>query len=114
MVADLAVSALVRRDAELAHEIEALEARLDQVRADLAHLHAAIRILDPDADPAAVWPKRPSRRGCAWFGHGELGRLMLDALREAPGEAAEQRGCGAGGHSAPRARPERPRGLAAR
>jgi hypothetical protein len=44
---DLAVSALVRRHAELAGEIEAAEARLDQLRADLVHLHAAIRIMDP-------------------------------------------------------------------
>jgi hypothetical protein len=82
---DLAVAALVRRHAELAGEIEAAEAQLDQMRADLIHLHAAIRIMDPSADPATGRPKRPNRQGCPWFGHGELGRLMVDALREAEG-----------------------------
>jgi hypothetical protein len=108
---DLAVSALVRRHAELAGEIEALEARIDQLRADLVHLHAAIRIRDPDANPAAIKPKRPNRRGCPWFGHGEVGRLMLDALREAvepltsAGAARrimERRGLDPGGRVAPR------------
>jgi hypothetical protein len=34
---DLAVAALVRKRAELAGEIEATQARLDQMRSDLVH-----------------------------------------------------------------------------
>ena len=39
----------------------------------------------PEAQPELIRPKRPSRKGCDWFGRGELGRLVLDALRDAPG-----------------------------
>lgn len=80
---DLAGAALVRKHAELSGEIEALQIKLDGMRADLVHLHAAIRILSPGVDPAAIRPKRPSRRGCEWFGRSELGRLMLEVLRDA-------------------------------
>jgi hypothetical protein len=50
----------------------------------LVHLDAAIRIMCPEAEPELIKPKRPSRKGCDWFGRGELGRLVLDALRDAP------------------------------
>jgi hypothetical protein len=80
---DLALAALSRKRAELAGEIEARLAEADRLRADLVHLDAAIRILCPEAEPELIRPKRPSRRGCDWFGRGELGRLVLDALRDA-------------------------------
>jgi hypothetical protein len=83
-MSDLAVSALVRKRAEIAGEIEAKLAEVDRLRADLAHLDAAIRIVCPEARPELIKPKRPSRKGCDWFGRGELGRLVLDALRDAP------------------------------
>jgi hypothetical protein len=77
------LSGLIEKRAELAGEIEAMQARLDQMRADLVHLDAAIRIFGPDAEPEAIRPKKPSRKGCDWFGRGELGRLVLEALRDA-------------------------------
>jgi hypothetical protein len=80
---DLVVSALMRKRAELAGEIEARLVEVDRLRVDLAHLDAAIRIVCPEAQPEMIRPKRPSRRGCDWFGRGELGRLMLDVLRDA-------------------------------
>ena len=49
-----ALSALIRKRAELAGEAEALDARLAQMRADLAHLDAAIRILCPEAEPELI------------------------------------------------------------
>ncbi|MFZ1431213.1 MAG: hypothetical protein WAS21_31190 [Geminicoccaceae bacterium] len=79
---DIATAALIRKRAELAGEIEALDATLSQLRADLAHLDAAIRIMSPDTDPEAIRPKKPSRKGCDWFGRGELARMVLDVLRE--------------------------------
>ena len=82
---DLAVAALSRKRAELAGEIEARLAEVDRLRADLVHLDAAIRILCPEAEPELIKPKRPSRKGCDWFGRGELGRLVLAALRDEPG-----------------------------
>jgi hypothetical protein len=80
---DFAVAALTRKRAELAGEIEATQARLDQMRGDLVHLDAAIQLLAPTTYPELIPPKKPSRKGCYWFGRGELGRLVLDVLREA-------------------------------
>lgn len=80
---DIATAALIRKRAELAGLIEARAAELDQLRADLVHLDAAIRIMCPDAEPDLVRPKKPSRKGCDWFGRGELARAVLDVLREA-------------------------------
>jgi hypothetical protein len=81
---DFAISALTRKRAELAGELRGLEARTAQLRADLLHLDATIRLLDPSAAPEAILPKRIVQRD-DWFGPGELPRLVLDALRIAEG-----------------------------
>src|SRR3954469_12374478 len=70
-------------NATLAGEIEALDARLGQLRADLVHLDAAIRIKCPDAEPELIRPRKPSRKRCDWFGRQELLRLALERMREA-------------------------------
>ena len=62
MATDFAVSALSRKRAELAAEIIAREAALDQLRADLAHLDAAIRIMCPDAEPELIRRRSPAAR----------------------------------------------------
>ena len=67
-MSDLAVAALSRKRAELAGEIIDRAAALDQLRADLVHLDAAIRIMCPDAEPELIRPRKPSRKGCDWFG----------------------------------------------
>lgn len=82
-MSEFALNALARKRAELAGECETLQAKLDQLRADLVHLEAAIRIMDPAAVPELIPAKKPGRKGCDWFGRGELGRLALDVLREA-------------------------------
>jgi hypothetical protein len=79
---DFAISGLARKRAELAGELRELEARAAQLRADLFHLNATIRLLDPNAAPEAIRPKRIVQRD-GWFGPGELPRLVLDALRTA-------------------------------
>jgi hypothetical protein len=81
MSATFVISALSRKRAELAGEVEALAARCDQLRADLAHLDAAVRIMCPDAEPELIRPKKPSRKGCDWFGRQELPRVILGSLR---------------------------------
>ena len=78
---EFAVSALSRKRGEMAGEIIAREAALDQLRADLVHLDAAIRIMRPDAEPELIRPRKPSRKGCDWFGRQELPRLVLGSLR---------------------------------
>ena len=80
---DIATAALIRKRAELAGEAEALDARLAQLRADLAHLDAAIRLMCPDAEPELIRPRKPSKKGCDWFGRQELTRLLLGQLRDA-------------------------------
>ena len=47
------------------------------------HLDAAIRILCPDAEPELIRPRKPSRKGCDWFGRQELRRLGMEGMREA-------------------------------
>lgn len=83
MAEELAMAALRRKRAELAGEANALAARLTQMRADLSHLDAAMRIIDPTCEPETIKAKRHGRRGCDWFGRGELGRLILAVLRDA-------------------------------
>jgi hypothetical protein len=68
-MSDLAVAALVR---------------IARQRADLAHLDAVIRLLDPASDPETIRPKVPRNNGCDWFGRGELARMALEAIRDAP------------------------------
>ena len=80
---DIATSALIRKRAEMSGEIEALRTKMARLQADLAHLDAVIRIMDPAAEPEAIRPKVPRNR-CEWFGRGELFRLAMDALRTAP------------------------------
>lgn len=84
-MSDVATAALIRKRVALAGEIEACDAALSQLRADLVHLDAAIRIMSPETDPEAIRPKKPSRKGYDWFGRGELARTVLDVLREAQG-----------------------------
>jgi len=79
---NIATAAVIRKRATIAGEIEALDARLGQLRADLVHRNPAIRILCPDAEPELIRPRRPSRKGCDWFGRQELPRLILDTLRD--------------------------------
>src|SRR3954447_18388568 len=76
----IATAALIRKRAELAGEAKATAARLDQLGAGLVHLDASIRFLCPDL----AKPKVTGRGGCDWFGRGELGRTVLDILRDAP------------------------------
>jgi hypothetical protein len=77
------LSGLVAKRAELAGEIRLAEERLDQLRADILHLDAAIRIIDPSYHTDAIVPKvRRQRR--EWFGNGELLRMVLETLRKAP------------------------------
>ena len=78
------VSALVRKRAELAGEIEAAEKRATRLRTDLAHLDATLRLFKPDADPAAGRPRRPAQ--CTgYFRRGTLARACLDLLRRQGG-----------------------------
>jgi hypothetical protein len=82
MTSQTTIAGLVAKRAELAGEIDSAEATLSQLRADLLHIDAAIRILDPSYKTDAIRPKK-KRKGADWFGNGELLRLILETLRKA-------------------------------
>ena len=79
------IPSLVEKRRELARTIEALQARLDQHYADLAHIDGALRLLGHVLNPGAIRPKGRYRR-LAHFDRNELSRLVLTTLRTATGE----------------------------
>jgi hypothetical protein len=76
------VSALVSKRAEIAGLIARTERQLGQFRADLVHLDATLRLFAPGLEPKTI-PAKRTRQADLWFEHGELPRLVLDALRRA-------------------------------
>jgi hypothetical protein len=77
------IAGLVAKRAEIAGQINQARATLRQLIIDLDHVDAAIRLFDPSYDVGGIRPKtRPA-------GHvtyrGELVRIILSLLREAPG-----------------------------
>jgi hypothetical protein len=79
------ISALSEKRAIVAGLIEKLERKLEQHRADLTHIDGVLRLFQPDRDPADIKPKRAYARRTRYFAKGELARLCMGALRDAPG-----------------------------
>ncbi len=77
-----ALAALKDRRATLAGQITDLKRRLQVVTTQLDHIDACLTIFEYEGDPAAIPAHRPRRR-VKLFRQGELGRLILDALRRA-------------------------------
>lgn len=77
-----ALTALKDKRATLAGEIASLKKRLKWAEEALGHVDACLRLMDPDADPSSLPAKRPYQR-VKLFRQGELGRMILDALRRA-------------------------------
>ena len=82
MALPAALSALIDKRATLAGEIRELEDRLEQLRSDVLHVDAVIRLMDPAYQLDAIVPKRRRQRR-EWFGNGELLRGVLETLRQA-------------------------------
>jgi hypothetical protein len=86
-----AISALQRKRAHLAGEIEAAERALSAKREVLANLDGVIRLFSPETNPELIPAIRPSGhpaiRPCSkrslFFKHGQQLRLCFAALREA-------------------------------
>jgi hypothetical protein len=78
-----AEAALKHRRAKIAGEVNSLRKQIREKLKQLETLDATLRILDPDYKEGSIKPKRYVRPPL--FSHGELGRLILDALREANG-----------------------------
>jgi hypothetical protein len=77
-----ALAALKDRRATLAGQIADLKKRLQVATTQLDHIDACLTIFEYEGDPAAIPAHRPRRR-VKLFRQGELGRLILDALRRA-------------------------------
>jgi hypothetical protein len=80
-----ALSALKNRRATIASEIVSLERQIRHCKESLVHVDATLRLLDESVDIDAIPNKRPPKR-IKLFRQGELGRMILDALRNADGE----------------------------
>lgn len=76
------ISALVRKRAELAGDIETGQAAVQRMIRELEGLDATIRLFDPDYRVETIRPKafRPPED---WSKRGEMTRIILDILRQA-------------------------------
>jgi hypothetical protein len=81
-----ALAELFDKRAELAGQIVQIEKQARQLRADLAHVEAAIRVLRPGTELPKVVPRRVEFRP-RYFKRGQLTRLILDYIRDHAGEA---------------------------
>lgn len=79
---DYVTTGLVKRRAEIAGEITALQAQLAERARDLETLDAALKVVAPDLDMTPLAPKmfRPPEH---WSKRGEMSRVVLDILRVA-------------------------------
>ena len=76
------LSALKAKRAEIAGLIDHHQQAINQARADLTHIDAALRIFGYADDPGAIPAKRSVTANL--FGRGELQRTIFDLLRTAP------------------------------
>src|SRR5260370_24159308 len=77
---------LFSKRAEIAGLIVQTEKQVRQLRADLAHVEATIRILRPGTELPKIVPRRVEFRP-RYFKRGQLTRLIRDHLRDHPGQA---------------------------
>ena len=77
------LSGLVAKRAEIAGQINQIRASLRQLIIDLDHIDAAIRLFDPRYDVDQIRPKSYPAGHVTY--RGELVKIVLDLLREAPG-----------------------------
>lgn len=79
-----ALAALRERRAALDGEIKECDRKLRYLREAIGHIDATLSLFDPNGDPKEITAKRPYKR-VKLFASGELGRLVLDALRRGEG-----------------------------
>jgi hypothetical protein len=80
------IAALLNKRNEIAGEIVHLEKQIAALGDDLVHLEATIRVFQPDIELPAIMPLRIQHRHRHFEG-GFLTRMVLDYIREHPGEA---------------------------
>ena len=79
-----AIPALKEKRAHIAGRVISLKKQIAKHHKELASLDATIALFDPSYKVGSIKPKRPSKRS-KLFKMGELGRLIIDALRRANG-----------------------------
>ena len=81
-----ALSALTARRGELTTEIATLERQLRHRKELKVHIDATLKLLNPDVDLDKIKNKRLPSKRVKLFRQGELGRMIMDALRKAGGK----------------------------
>ena len=81
-----ALSALRKQRATLAAEIVQFESKLRHRKQMLMHVDATLRLLDPTIEIESIRNRRLPKH-IKLFRQGELGRLILGAMRDAGGKA---------------------------
>ncbi|MGF1631870.1 MAG: hypothetical protein ACFCUT_20530 [Kiloniellaceae bacterium] len=76
------MTALIRKRAEIAGQIEAAQDHMRQLVIDLDHVDATIRIYRPDIDLEEIRPKPLPPRHQAF--RGQSSRFILDTLKARP------------------------------
>ena len=76
------VTALIRKRAELAGQIEHTQTALRQLIIDLDNLDATLRLFQPDIELEDIKPKPFPPRHAAF--RGEVSRIVLAVLRQSP------------------------------
>ncbi len=74
------VTALIRKRAEIAGQIEHAQTQLRQIIIDLDNLDATLRLFKPDINSKEIRPRAVAIRHAVF--RGELFRLVLDTLRQ--------------------------------
>ncbi|WP_417463255.1 hypothetical protein [Kordiimonas sp.] len=82
MPTEHAISALLQTRKEIAGQIEALEAKVATLQADLIHVDATLRIMGYDGPGLTMGAKRASTAGL--FHRNELKRYVQDYFRKHP------------------------------
>lgn len=77
-----ALNALKHKRASIASEIVQLERQLRHRKEMLVHVDATLKLLDPSIEVKGIRPKRAPQR-IKLFRQGELGRMIIDAMRRA-------------------------------
>jgi hypothetical protein len=80
------IDALIRKRSEILASITDLERQANQLCADLAHIDATLRMLDPDLEIETLPVRGPRPKRSKYFAHGEISRRCREALRDAPGD----------------------------
>jgi hypothetical protein len=80
------INALIRKRSEIHRAITDLERQASQLCADLAHIDATLRMLDPELEIETLPVRGPRPKRSKYFSHGEITRRCLEALRDASGD----------------------------